>query len=148
MICLYISLPNSQDELFPFVANSLFFFFSCCLYVLHVTPDFPEEVPKNKLQRYRMDLSSPAGAFSSKAILYNQHLDFPVVNPRVRVACGCTESEPAVFLQPFGRKLFGRKIVSCRIAGRSEYRSERVHNPCTQDGNPGSPLPPASSLEP
>ncbi|CAM9702553.1 unnamed protein product [Ascophyllum nodosum] len=59
--------------------------------------DFPEEVPKNKLQRYRMDLSSPAGAFSSKAILYNQHLDFPVVSCRehryVWAACGRLESE-------------------------------------------------------
>lgn len=45
------------------------------------------DIPKNKMQRYRLDVSSAEGSHLGTSVLYDQYCEFPSINPKVRVRC-------------------------------------------------------------
>eukprot|EP00752_Nemacystus_decipiens_P007508 g6709.t1 len=70
------------------------------------TVDF-NELPKNKLQRYRVEVTSQEGSLVSTSVLYDKNVDFPSINPKVScnehryvwASCGALESDDSCPLQ-------------------------------------------------
>ncbi|CAM9278896.1 unnamed protein product [Ectocarpus sp. 6 AP-2014] len=66
-----------------------------------------KKLPKNKLQRYRLDVSSKEGSLVSSSTLYGKNIEFPKVNPKVScqehryiwAVCGSNESDEACPVQ-------------------------------------------------
>eukprot|EP00903_Cladosiphon_okamuranus_P006159 g6060.t1 len=66
-----------------------------------------EDLPENKMQRYRVEVNSEEGSLVDVSVLYGKAIDFPTINPKVSCSehryiwanCGAVESDVACPMQ-------------------------------------------------